>query len=96
MKLTKQQKRVLVSAFDDAANLAESHRYAVEKAARLFNQYFGEDVPEEAMGGFASSKEEVGSLFNNYVNYAENLTSDNATTLDLINKITDLMNEVDS
>lgn len=92
MKLTKQQIRVLEAAFDKAANLSGAHALAVQSAERLFEQFFGESVPEEAMSGFSSPKEEVGSLFNNYVCHDENMAGDNATTKDLIRMMEELMN----
>lgn len=89
MQLTKQQIRVLSRAFDNAANLANAHAESVRRATLLFEKYFGEDVPEEAMSGYSSQREEAGSLVNNYLSYGENMVGNN--TEDLIKKIIALM-----
>jgi hypothetical protein len=90
--ITAQQKKVLERAMYDAAILAGAHRESVKRAALLFEQFFNEEVPEESysiIGG--NSKNEVGSLFNNYVNYEENYAGKSSKAL--VNKICKLMDK---
>jgi hypothetical protein len=92
--ITDQQKKVLERAMYDAAILAGAHKNAVRDAAMLFESFFGEEVPEESYsltGG--NSKNEVGSLFNNYVNWEENYAGKSSKAL--VNKICKLMDKIE-
>jgi len=72
----------LERALERAATLSSAHAQAVQVAEKVFAQTFGEDVPEESfkMVG-ATSKDEVGYLFNEIVNYDENMGGDSLHAL---------------
>lgn len=72
----------LERALERAARLSSVHAEAVQTAEKVFEQTFGEEVPEESFGiGGGDNKSIVGSLFNNMVNHDENMGGDNLHTL---------------
>ena len=91
---SKKNLKALERALTRAAELSLRHADAVQAAEKAFEKAFGEEVPEEAFSGFVSSKEEVGSLFNNFVNYSENM-SEAGTEEGLVLRMQELMNEED-
>lgn len=79
-----------MKALNKAAILEQKHTDAVRNAELVFLEVFGEDIPEEnlTMEG-NTGKEEVGSLFNNFVNHGENMAGN--TIKELVQKINELM-----
>jgi hypothetical protein len=72
----------LERALECAARLSSAHAEAVKAAEKVFEQTFGEDVPEESFkmtGG--TNKNEVGHLFNEMVNHDENMGGDSLHAL---------------
>ena len=91
--VSQQKLKALEDTLARASSLAEEHGYAVREAEEAFMNAFGAVVPEEmgiCSGAFASSEEEVGGLFNNFVNHSENLSSGN-TVKDLVSDMVKLM-----
>ena len=93
MTPTKFQLKKLERVLDRAKKLSWLHADAVNVAIRIFEETFNvEEVPEECFsisGG--NAKNEVGSLFNDFVNHGENMAGDNATTEELVTRMVELM-----
>jgi len=88
--VTKEKLNRLAKALNKAAVLEQKHTNAVQEAAKVFSEVFGEDLPEENLTMTGSDgKEEVGSLFNNFVNHGENMGGN--TTKELVMKMNELM-----
>lgn len=87
---SKENLKRLMKALNKAAILEQKHTDAVRNAELVFLEVFGEDIPEEnfTMEG-NTGKEEVGSLFNNFVNHGENMAGN--TIKELVQKINELM-----
>ena len=93
MTPTKFQLKRLERALDRAAKLSNLHAEAVKVAENVFAETFGVVVPEElGRGAFPTSKENVGSLFNDIANHGENMAGDNVTTAFLVERMAELMN----
>lgn len=91
--VTKKQLKKLERALEKAANLGAAHANAVRDAEHVFEEVFGEDVPEESYSIVSNSPaEEVGSLFNNFVNHSENMSGTD-TVAGLVQKMADLMSK---
>jgi hypothetical protein len=88
---TKENLKALEKALDRAADLSRRHAMAVQKASQAFEKAFGVEVPEECFkitGGDEANT--VGSLFNNYANYGENMCGSEDTG-DLVEQMNMLM-----
>jgi hypothetical protein len=89
----KSHTKSLEVALARAANLSNRHADAVRAAGRAFETVFGVEVPEESYelsGG--NSQNQVGSLFNNFVNHGENM-SETDTVSGLVQTMKKLMEE---
>lgn len=92
--VSKVQLKNLEAVLNRAAMASIAHSDAVRAAEVAFVLAFGVDVPEESFsisGGDA--KNEVGALFNSFVNYAENMSGPNNDVADLVQKMKKLMRE---
>ena len=88
---TNENLKALEKALDRAAILSRKHAMAVQKAAAAFEKAFGVEVPEECFkitGGDEANT--VGSLFNNYANYGENMCGSEDTE-DLVEQMNTLI-----
>jgi hypothetical protein len=88
--VNKKQIHKLESALYKAFVLGCKHTNAITESEKAFYELFGEDVPEENLHMMKSNnREEVGSLFNNFVNHGENMAGDSVK--DLVEKMIELM-----
>lgn len=94
MTPTKFQLKKLERALERAAKLSTIHAEAVRVVEDIFTETFGVNVPEESFsisGGIPTN--EVGSLFNNFVNHGEDMAGN--TTASIVARMAELMATVE-